>query len=347
MKFKAAVVGGTGYAGVELLRLLAEHPNVELTSVTSRGDAGKPVAENFPSLRGLVNLAFIEPNVDQLCEHDVVFFATPHGICMDMAPKLVAKGVKVIDLGADFRINNVSVWEQYYNMPHTCPDLISDAVYGLPEVHREDIKKAQLVANPGCYPTATILGLKPLLENNLVNIEQVIVDAKSGVSGAGKSAKIPNLYTEVSEDFRAYGVAGHRHSPEIAEQLSMLAGSDVGLTFVPHLLPMIRGILSTIYTSLNDTKANINSLQSLYEKTYKGEAFIDVLPQGMLPNTSSVRGSNKCRISVNTQTASQSLIVVSVIDNLLKGASGQAVQNMNLMLGLDELTGIAAASVYP
>lgn len=344
MTYSVAVVGGTGYTGVELLRLLAEHPNVELKSVTSRGEAGKPVSACFPNLRGLVDQAFIQPDINQLAEHDVVFFATPHGICMDMAPELIKKNVKVIDLGADFRINNVPVWEQYYAMSHGCPDLISEAVYGLPEIHREQIKKASLVANPGCYPTATLLGLQPLLKNKLVNLEQIIVDAKSGVSGAGKAAKIPNIYAEVAEDFRAYGLPAHRHTPEIVEQLSLLAGKDIDLSFVPHLLPMIRGILATIYTTLLDSELD---LQSLYQSQYQDEAFVDVLPEGQLPNTASVRGSNACRITVHQRPDSQQLIVISVIDNLLKGAAGQAVQNMNLMLGLPEVTGIQAASVYP
>ncbi len=344
MTYSVAVVGGTGYAGVELLRLLAEHPEVHLKSITSRGDAGKAVSDSFPNLRGIVDQVFIKPDSQQLAEHDLVFFATPHGICMDMAPELIKKGVKVVDLGADFRINNVPLWEQYYAMPHSCPDLIKQAAYGLPELHREAIKKASLVANPGCYPTATLLALTPLLKNKLINIEQIIVDAKSGVSGAGRAAKMPNIYAEVAEDFRAYGLPAHRHSPEIAEQLSFLAGTDVDLSFVPHLLPMIRGILATIYTNLLDDDVN---LQSLYEKHYQGEVFVDVLPQGHLPNTASVRGSNKCRIAVHQKPSSKQLIVISVIDNLLKGAAGQAVQNMNLMLGLPEELGITAVSVYP
>lgn len=344
MTISVAVVGGSGYTGIELLRLLALHPQVDLKTVTSRSDAGTKVSDQLLSLRGHLDIEFVKPEVDQLAEHDCVFFATPHGICMEMAPTLMAKGVKVIDLGADFRIQNIAVWESAYAMPHTATDLLSEAVYGLPEIHRDKIKRASLVANPGCYPTATLLGIWPLLKNKLINPDNIIIDAKSGVSGAGRSAKIPNLYAEVAEDFRAYGLPQHRHTPEIAEQLSLINDQEINPTFVPHLLPMIRGILNTIYLDIIKPHEHWTDL---YQQTYANEAFVDVLSCDKLPNSASVRGSNVCRLAVQKHESKSQLIVLSTIDNLIKGAAGQAIQNMNLMFGINETTGLLAASVYP
>lgn len=344
MTISVAVVGGSGYTGIELLRLLALHPDVELQTVTSRSDAGTLVSAQVPSLRGIVDISFVKPDAAQLAEHDCVFFATPHGICMQMAAALLAKGVKVIDLGADFRIQDVAIWEATYGIPHSATDILTEAVYGLPEIHREAIRQANLIANPGCYPTATLLGLMPLLKQNLINPDNIIVDAKSGVSGAGRAAKIPNLFAEVAEDFRAYGLPQHRHTPEIAEQLSFMANAEIDLTFVPHLLPMIRGILNTIYTELRHDTPDI---LALYTKYYANEPFVDVLPADQLPSTGGVRGSNLCRIGVQKHISKAQLIILSSIDNLIKGAAGQAVQNMNICFNFPESTALTAATVYP
>lgn len=342
-KIKVGIVGGTGYTGVELLRLLAIHPNVELTVITSRGEAGMAVADMFPSLRGYVSLKFSDPAQVDLSVCDVVFFATPNGIAMQQTRELLAKNVRVIDLAADFRIKDVATWEKWYGMTHACPDLIAEAVYGLPEINREKIKNAKLVANPGCYPTAVQLGFMPLLESGVIDPTYLIADAKSGVSGAGRKAEVHALLAEAGDNFKAYGVAGHRHLPEISQGLSVMANTQVGLTFTPHLLPMIRGIHATLYAKLTKTV----DLQKLFEDRYHAEAFVDVLPKGSHPETRSVRGSNQCRIAVHQPQGSDTVVILSVIDNLVKGAAGQAVQNMNIMFGLSEGLGLNVVPLLP
>ena len=340
---KVGIVGGTGYTGVELLRLLALHPQVELCAITSRADAGTPVSQMFPSLRGHVDLCFTHPDEAHLDQCDLVFFATPNGIAMQQARALLKAGIKVIDLAADFRIRNVAEWEKWYGMSHACPDLVAEAVYGLPEVNREQIRQARLVANPGCYPTAVQLGFIPLLEAGLVDTGGLIADAKSGVSGAGRKAEIGTLFPESSDNFKAYGVAGHRHLPEIKQGLARVAQHEVGLTFVPHLTPMIRGIHATLYGRL---KRDVD-LQALFEQRYANEPFIDVMPAGSQPETRSVRGSNRCRIAVYRPQQGDTVVVLSVIDNLVKGAAGQAVQNMNIMFGLPEATALTIVPLLP
>jgi len=345
---KAGVVGGTGYTGVELLRLLVAHPEVELTIITSRSEAGMPVSDLYPNLRGHLDITFQEPKLESLCECDVVFFATPNGIAMKMTPELINAGVKVIDLAADFRLKDPAEWAHWYGMEHACPEVLEEAVYGLPEINREAIHKARVVANPGCYPTAVTLGFLPLIEQGLLEDAHLIADAKSGVSGAGRGANVGSLLSEASESFKPYGVAGHRHLPEIKQTLSTISGHQVGLTFVPHLVPMIRGIEASLYAVMaSDALANDVNLQSLYEQRYADEAFVDVLPAGGLPETRSVKGSNMCRLSVFRPQDGDTVVVSSVIDNLVKGAAGQAVQNMNILFNLDEKTGIGQVALLP
>jgi N-acetyl-gamma-glutamyl-phosphate reductase len=341
---KVGIVGGTGYTGVELLRLLAAHPQVELVAITSRSEEGAEVADMFPNLRGYVDLKFTAPDTAVLTRCDVVFFATPNGIAMTQVRELLDAGVKVIDLAADFRIKDLSVWEKWYGMRHACPDLVEEAVYGLPEINREAIRSARLVANPGCYPTAVSLGFLPLLEQGLIEIDGMVADCKSGVSGAGRGASVATLMGEVDSSFKAYGAPGHRHLPEIREKLGLVSGSEVGLTFVPHLLPMIRGIHATLYARLKDTSAD---LQSLYEERYADEGFVDVLPSGSHPETRTVRGGNMCRVAVHRPQGGDTVVILSVIDNLVKGAAGQAVQNMNILFGIDERAGLDMIPVLP
>jgi N-acetyl-gamma-glutamyl-phosphate reductase len=340
------IVGGTGYTGVELLRLLAQHPNAKLTAITSRSEAGMPVADMFPNLRGWIDLRFVEPTAARLDQCDLVFFATPNGIAMKDTPALVNAGVRVIDVAADFRIKDIALWEHWYKMKHACPDLVAEAVYGLPEVHRAAIAKARIVANPGCYPTAVQLGFLPLVEAGVVDIKHLIADAKSGVSGAGRKAEVHTLLAEASDNFKAYGVPGHRHLPEITQGLAHLAGQAVNLIFTPHLTPMIRGIHATLYAQLTKEMTDAD-LQSLYEKRYAGEAFVDVMPAGSHPDTRSVRGANLCRMAVHRPQCGDTVVVLSVIDNLVKGAAGQAVQNMNIMFGLPESTGLRQVALLP
>lgn len=340
---KVGIVGGTGYTGVELLRLLVQHPKVKIKAITSRGEAGMDVAELFTNLRGHIDLKFSDPALAKLDRCDVVFFATPNGIAMQQAESLLQAGVKIIDLAADFRIRDVAVWEKWYGMQHACPHLVAEAVYGLPEINRDEVKNARLIANPGCYPTAVQLGFLPLIEADAVDIDHLIADVKSGVSGAGRKAEVHTLHAEASDNFKAYGVPGHRHLPEIKQGLSRVAKRPVGLTFVPHLVPMIRGIHATLYAKL--TK-NID-LQALYEKRYQNEAFVDVLPGGKHPETRSVRGSNLCRIAVHQPQNGDMAVILSVTDNLVKGAAGQAIQNMNILFGLPETTGINQVPLLP
>lgn len=340
---KVGVVGGTGYTGVELLRLLARHAGVQLTAITSRGDAGMRVDDMFPSLRGWVDLTFVAPQEAQLDKCDVVFFATPNGIAMQQARALVDAGVRVIDLAADFRIRDIAEWQKWYGMEHASPELVAEAVYGLPEVSRDRIRTARVLANPGCYPTAVQLGFLPLVESGLVDVSHLVADAKSGASGAGRKAEIHTLLAEAADSFKAYGVPGHRHLPEIRQGLGAIAGRSVGLTFVPHLLPMIRGIHATLYAKLEKDV----DVQALFENRFRDEPFVDVMPAGAHPETRSVRASNMCRIAVHRPQGGNVVVVLSVIDNLVKGAAGQAVQNMNIMFGMDESTGLDIVPVSP
>lgn len=340
---KVGIVGGTGYTGVELLRLLARHSSVELAAITSRGEAGTAVADMFPSLRGAVTLKFADPKDAPLDSCDVVFFATPNGIAMQQAGALLDAGVRVVDLAADFRIKDIAVWEKWYGMTHVSPGLVAEAVYGLPEVNRESIRTARLIANPGCYPTATQLGFLPLVEAGCIDLDHLIADAKSGVSGAGRKAETHILFSEAGDNFKAYGVPGHRHLPEIRQGLARSAGRDVGLTFVPHLTPMIRGIHSTLYARITREA----DFQALFEARYANEPFVDVLPPQSHPETRSVRAANVCRIAVHRPQGGDTLVVLSVIDNLVKGAAGQAIQNMNIMFGLDECSGLTQLPVLP
>ena len=341
---RVGIVGGTGYTGAELLRLLSRHPRVSLAAITSRGEAGLAVADLFPHLRGRVDLAFTQPDLGRLGECDLVFFATPNGTAMKMAPELLARGVKLIDLAADFRLKDPRVWEQWYDLPHACPDLLDEAVYGLPEMHREAIRGARLIANPGCYPTAVTLGFLPLVERGLIDLDWLVADVKSGVSGAGRKASVGMLMAEVGESFKAYGVGGHRHQPEIVQTLASISGGDPRLTFVPHLLPMIRGIEATLYARLGDPGYD---LQDLFLTRYRGEPFVDVMPAGACPDTRSVRGSNNCRIAVMEPQGRGIAVVQSVIDNLVKGAAGQAIQNMNLMFAFEETQALEDLALLP
>ena len=341
---KVGIVGGTGYTGVELLRLLAAHPQVELSVITSRSEAGVAVADMFHNLRGHVALKFSAPDPKALAACDVVFFATPNGTAMTLVPELLHSNVRVIDLAADFRLKSAQEWQQWYGLPHACPELLVEAVYGLPEVYRTSIKHARLVANPGCYPTAVQLGLLPLIEQGLVDPLRLIADAKSGVSGAGRKAEMPLMLGEAGENFKAYAVPGHRHLPEIRQGLEQASGRSIGLTFVPHLLPMVRGIHATLYAVLKHKDIDV---QALYEQRYQAEPFVDVLPSGAHPETKSVRGANVCRIAVHRPQGGDTVVVLAVIDNLVKGAAGQAVQNMNIMFGLAETAGLGGIALLP
>lgn len=344
---KAGIVGGTGYTGVELLRLLAQHPGVELKAITSRKEAGTPVSSMFPSLRGRVDLAYSQPGAAPLRDCDVVFFATPNGVAMGEARAILDAGARLVDLSADFRLQDLAEWERWYKVKHAAPELVADAVYGLPEVNRERIRRARLVANPGCYPTATQLGFLPLVESGVVDLDHLVADAKSGVSGAGRKAELHLTFSEASDNFAAYNVSGHRHWPEIRQGLARAANREVGLVFVPHLTPLIRGIHATLYARITREV----DFQDLFEKRYAGEPFVDVMPAGSLPDTRSVRAANVCRIAVHRPperaVGADTLVVLSVIDNLVKGAAGQAIQNMNLMFGLPEDAGLGHIAVVP
>jgi len=348
---KVAVVGGTGYTGVELLRLLLQHPEVDLSLITSRSEQGIAVADYFPNLRGACELSFSEPNLEQLQQCDLVYFATPNGVAMKSAPALIKAGVKVIDLAADFRFKDQKKWQQWYVEPHACPELLPQAVYGLPEINREAIKSAQLVANPGCYPTSVLLGFLPLLQHDFIEADSLIADCKSGVSGAGRKASINALMCETNENFQAYGVAGHRHLPEIKQGLRGLTDQNIELTFVPHLTPMNRGMHATLYAKIKQSKLKSATLsddiQAIFEQRYQDETFIDVLPAGSHPETRSVSGVNMCRIAVHRPQDSDTVVILSVIDNLLKGAAGQAVQNMNIMFGWKEQLGLGTIAAIP
>ena len=351
-KIKVGIVGGTGYTGVELLRLLSQHPHAELVAITSRKEDGLPVADMYSNLRGVVDLKFSSPDKAGLDKCDVVFFATPHGVAMAQAKELLDAGVKIIDLAADFRLKDTAVFEKWYRMPHNCPDVLEASAYGLVEVNRDAIRNAKVVGNPGCYPTTVILGLAPLLEGRtstneaLIDVSTLIADCASGVTGAGRKAEINILFSEASDNFKAYGVGGHRHHPEIVEQLEKLYGGPVGLTFVPHLTPMIRGMHSTIYARIQPDARDID-FQALFEQRYANEPFVDVMPAGSTPETRSVRASNMVRIALFRPNGGDQLVILVVQDNLVKGASGQAVQNMNLMFGFPENAGLSHVAVLP
>jgi len=342
------IIGGSGYTGVELLRLLLPRTDVTVRFVSSRAHAGTRVDEQFTSLRGLCDLSFSDPADINQADCDLVFFATPNGTAMNQAPKLLASGVKVVDLSADYRLRDISVWERWYGMTHASPDWVEKAVYGLPEMNRAEVATAQLVANPGCYPTTVQLGFLPLLENGIVDTQSLIADAKSGISGAGRSASVANLLAEASDNFKAYGVSGHRHLPEIEQGLKQMTDSGIDLTFTPHLLPIIRGIHATLYARLlpgnNRSEADI---QAMFEARFKDEPFVDVLPSGTYPETRSVKGSNMVRLSIVKPQDRDTVVVLAVEDNLVKGAAGQAVQNMNLMLGLPERSGLQLPPLVP
>lgn len=344
---KVGIVGGTGYTGVELLRMLVNHPQAEVVAITSRAEEGLRADELYPSLRGRMDIRFSHPDVNLLAQCDVVFFATPHNVAMNMMPELLDLDTRVIDLSADFRIRDADLWTQWYGEPHACPQLLPDAVYGLPEFNREAIAEAQLVACPGCYPTSVQLGYMPLLENRLVDTQRLIANAASGVSGAGRQAKIDNLFSEVSDSYKAYAIPGHRHLPEIEQGLTDICGDQVNLTFTPHLVPMVRGMHSTLYAELVDSAVSLEEIQNLYEDRYADEPFIDVLPSGSHPQTRSVKGANICRLAIHRPQGRDTIVVLSVIDNLVKGASGQAIQNMNIMLGLDERAGLGTVALMP
>ncbi|MCR8924396.1 N-acetyl-gamma-glutamyl-phosphate reductase [Dasania sp. GY-MA-18] len=344
---KVGIVGGTGYTGVELLRILVNHPQAEVVAITSRAEEGVRVDSLYPNLRGHTDIAFSLPKVEVLAQCDVVFFATPHNVAMNMMPQLLDQGIRVVDLSADFRIRDAALWSQWYGEPHACPEILAQAVYGLPEVNREQIKTAQLVACPGCYPTSVQLGYLPLIENGLVDNSRLIANATSGVSGAGRQAKVDNLLSEVSDSYKAYGIPGHRHLPEIEQGLRDVSGAEVNLTFTPHLAPMVRGMHSTLYAELIDSNTSLESIQQLFEQRYANEPFVDVLPAGSHPQSRTVKGSNMCRIAVHRPQNRNTIVVLSVIDNLVKGASGQAVQNMNIMLGLEENAGLNIVALTP
>jgi len=350
MNIKVGVVGGTGYTGVELLRLLISHPNVDIKMITSRAEVGNNIADMFPNLRGHLDLQFAPMESKALKTCDLVYFATPNGIAMQWVPELIAAGVRVIDLAADFRLKDADEWQKWYDQTHSCPDLLQDAVYGLPEINRGQIKNAQLIANPGCYPTAVQLGFLPLLEQGLVDLDSLIADCKSGVSGAGRKADIGVLLCEAGENFKAYSVSGHRHQPEIKQGMEFVLSQHghldqpVDFTFVPHMTPMARGIHATLYARLNDADIDLNQV---FMERYVNEDFVDVMPSGSHPETRSVRGANTCRIAVHHSKGSNRVVILSVIDNLVKGAAGQAVQNMNIMFGFDEKSGLQGIALIP
>ena len=343
---KAAVFGASGYTGQELTRILSGHPGVDLVAVTSRRFDGKPVTEVFPSLCGLTSLKYQNSAPADIAKNcDIVFLALPHGISMEIAPAFISAGKKVIDLSADYRLRDVGTYEKWYAQ-HTSAGHLKDAVYGIPELYRQQIRETKLVANPGCYPTSIILGLAPALKNRLVDVNTIIADSASGVSGAGREPQTGSLFCEVDGGFKAYKVGKHRHTPEIEQELSSLAGEKFAISFTPHLLPVKRGILSTIYANLKED-ITLPELHSLYSSFYTGEKFVRICPAGSLPNISSVCGSNFCDIGLTVDPRTKRVIIISAIDNLIKGAAGQAVQNMNILCNWKEETGLQMAPLYP
>jgi len=347
MQIKVGVIGATGYAGAELVRILSTHPHAELVALTTQSYGGKVFCEVYPHLYKHVALECRELDLPALAEQaDVIFAALPHGHAVPVAREVLARGKKFIDLGADFRFDSSEVYEQWYKVEHTAPELLRQAVYGLPEVHREKVKTASLVGNPGCYPTSVILGLAPLLRSGLVDTGTVVVDSKSGVSGAGRGLSLGTHFAEVNENFRAYNVGVHRHTPEIEQELGKLAGEEMRISFTPHLTPMNRGILSTIYAKLK-REMTLEQVRAVYEEFYRSEYFVRLLPPGILPQTKAVAGSNHCDVVPVVDPRTGRVVVLSAIDNLIKGAAGQAVQNMNVMFGLPETTGLERPGLYP
>jgi len=346
MKTKVAVIGATGYTGLELLRLLLHHPEVEVTALTSQKYAGLPIDQVFPSLMKSLPLRCEELHVDQLSKKaDFIFTAVPHKTAMEIVPLFYQRGKRVVDLSADFRFKDADLYEKWYQK-HTAKDLIAKSVYGLPELHREEIREAKIVGNPGCYPTGALLGLIPLIRKELIHLSEIVIDSKSGVSGAGRDVVLESLFCEVNEGVKAYKVFSHRHTPEIEQELSWLARREVRVTFVPHLIPMDRGILTTIYLKLIK-KLNLKEVLETFQEAYQKEPFIRIHPKGRLPNTKEVRGSNHCDIGIAVNEAGGRVVVVTAIDNLVKGASGEAIQNMNIMLGYPETLGLEAVPLVP
>lgn len=343
------IVGATGYTGVELIRLLLNHPKVNLTTVTSKSYAGQKISSVYPSLTGATDLICSDLNIEKLINDcDVVFIALPHGHAKELAEELLSAGKKVIDLGADFRLKDMGTYKQWYNEEPPKEKILQQAVYGIPEISREKIRNASLIANPGCYPTSSILALAPLVKEGLVDLKSIVIDAKSGVSGAGRSLGLGVHFTEVNDSFKAYKVASHRHTPEIEQEISNLAGTEVILSFTPHLVPMNRGILATIYAKLNSKGKELPTqdyLNQIYQNFYKDELFVQIL-EDQLPQTNWVSGTNICQITVTLDKRTGRVVVVSAIDNLIKGAAGQGIQNMNVMNGLPEETGLKLISRY-
>ncbi len=343
---RAAIIGATGYTGVELARILSLHPDVDITVVTSRQYEGLALSTVFPSLSGSVDIACTSLVPERICgSADVVFLAVPHQTAMAYVPVFLESGKRVVDLSADFRLKDVTVYEKWYQH-HTAPQYLSHAVYGLPEIHGKEIADAQLVANPGCYPTSVILGLAPLVGKGVIHMRGIVVDSKSGVSGAGRTAALGSIFCEVHEDLKAYKVATHRHTPEMEQELSALAGEKVAVTFTPHLVPMGRGMLSTIYADLTKEQ-DTGSLLGEYESFYHDKPFVKICAEGTYPQTAHLKGSNYCHIGLKVDAHTNRLIIISAIDNLTKGASGQAVQNMNLMFGLEETSGLMSIPLFP
>jgi len=340
---RIGIIGGSGYTGAELLRLLSARKDIEIVFISSRAQAGNSVCDLFPNLRGHLDLRFADPSEVIGKDCDLLFFATPNGTAMKQAAELIKAGTRVVDLSADFRLKDIAQWEKWYAMTHSSPELVAEAVYGLPEIFREQIRTARIVANPGCYPTAVQLGFLPMLEAGVVDTQSLIADTKSGITGAGRGASVPNLLAEAGDSFKAYAAPGHRHLPEIEQGLDGMSDTAVSLTFTPHLLPVIRGIHATLYARLN-TRVD---LQALFEDRYRDEPFVDVLPAGSHPETRSVRGSNVCRLAVHQPQGRDMAVVLAVEDNLVKGAAGQAIQNMNLMFGLAETTGLLQPALMP
>lgn len=344
--FKVGIVGD-GYTAADLLRLMANHPYLKAVCIFSTENIGRRIDEVYPHLRGFSNLVCQAGDWDLVrSECNAVFLALPHGLSVPIVKEFLPKGIKCVDLGADFRLKDAKLYEKHYELHHEAPNLLNDAVYGIPELYRKDIKKAQLIANPGCFPTGAILPLAPLLRSGIIETTGIIIDSKTGVSGAGKSPRPGSMFCDVNEGIKAYGVGTHRHSPEIAQELSQAAGMSVNIIFTPHLVPMNRGILTTSYSRLK-TGFKANQVQEALRDFYAKERFIRILPAGVMPNTKWVYGSNFVDIGVYADEESGNVVLVSSIDNLVKGASGQAVQNLNAMLGIEENTGLDFAGIYP
>ena len=344
---KVAICGGSGYTGIVLLRILAGHPKVKVTTITSEKSAGKKITEVFPHLHRYKDLVY--ENLDReklLGKADLFFLALPHGASQEAVSFFYGNGKKVIDLSADYRLTDPATYEEWYGSSHNFQSALKKAVYGLPEIYRSRIKKAQLIANPGCYPTSAILGLLPAIKNGLIDTTTIVIDSKSGASGAGRKADLAVTFCEVNEGFKAYGIGTHRHTPEIEQELSLIAGKKITLNFTPHLLPVDRGILTTIYAKL-EKGVSTASVLALYRKRYFGEPFVKVLDEGVFPNIKNVRGTNFCEIGIKVNTRTNTLVIVSAIDNLVKGASGQAIHNMNLMTGIDETACLNNPALFP